>query len=61
VLVVSDHASARVPEDINLGIDPALLTQHVAIDIGVAEIGALLAQCRVSPRSWGGEPSRLRL
>ncbi|GHD03479.1 N-formylglutamate amidohydrolase [Novosphingobium pokkalii] len=44
VLVVSDHASARVPEDIDLGIDPALLTQHVAIDIGVAEIGALLAQ-----------------
>jgi predicted N-formylglutamate amidohydrolase len=54
VLVVSDHASARVPEDINLGIDPALLTQHVAIDIGVAEIGALLAQRRVSPRSWVG-------
>ena len=25
ILVVSDHASNRVPEDIDLGIDPALL------------------------------------
>ena len=40
ILVVSDHASGRVPEDIDLGIAPALLTQHVAIDIGVAEVGA---------------------
>lgn len=56
VLVVSDHASNRVPDDIDLGIDPALLEQHVAIDIGVAEVGALLAerpgfaafQCNVS-------------
>lgn len=43
VLVVSDHASNRVPEDIDLGIDPALLHEHVALDIGVAEIGALMA------------------
>jgi 4-diphosphocytidyl-2-C-methyl-D-erythritol kinase len=61
VLVVSDHASARVPEDIALGIDPALLTQHVAIDIGVAEIGALLAQVPGVAAFLGGEPSRLRL
>ena len=43
ILVVSDHASNRVPEDIDLGIDPALLSQHIAIDIGVAEVGALMA------------------
>lgn len=43
VLVVSDHASNRVPEDIDLGIDPALLDQHVAIDIGVAEVAEQLA------------------
>ena len=35
ILVVGDHASNRVPEDIDLGIDPALLDEHVAIDIGV--------------------------
>lgn len=44
ILVVSDHASNRVPADIDLGIDPALLDQHIAIDLGVAEVGALLAQ-----------------
>ncbi len=44
VLVVSDHASNRVPEDIDLGIDPALLGQHIAVDIGVAGVGDLMAQ-----------------
>ena len=44
ILIVSDHASNRVPADIDLGIDPALLTQHIAIDLGVAEVGALMAQ-----------------
>ena len=44
ILVVSDHASNHIPPDIDLGIDPALLTQHIAIDLGVAEVGALMAQ-----------------
>lgn len=44
ILVVSDHASNRVPPDIVLGIDPALLSQHVAIDIGVGAVGALMAE-----------------
>jgi len=44
ILVVSDHASNHVPDDIDLGIDPALLTQHIAVDIGVAEVGAIMAE-----------------
>src|SRR3546814_3674148 len=44
VLLIGDHASAHVPPDIDLGIDPALLSQHVAIDIGVAEVAALLVE-----------------
>lgn len=56
ILVVSDHASNFVPADIALGIDPALLDQHIAVDIGVREVGALMAeragiaafQCNVS-------------
>lgn len=56
ILVVSDHASNHVPADITLGIAPALLMQHMAIDIGVAEVGSLMAklpgtaafQCAVS-------------
>lgn len=44
VLVVSDHASNRVPEDIDLGIHPALLDQHIAVDIGVAGVAELLVE-----------------
>lgn len=44
ILVVSDHASNRVPDDIALGIAPELLDQHIAVDIGVAAIGAMMAQ-----------------
>lgn len=45
ILVVSDHASNRVPEDIDLGLaHPELLDEHIAVDIGVAQVGALMAQ-----------------
>lgn len=44
ILVVSDHASNHVPADIDLGIDPALLDQHMAIDIGVGPIGRIMAE-----------------
>ena len=58
VLVVSDHASNRVPDDIELGIDPALLGQHIAVDLGVAEVGALLAE-RPGIATFQGNISRL--
>ena len=43
ILIVSDHASNRVPEGVELGIDPALLNEHVAIDIGVAAVAERMA------------------
>ena len=43
ILVVGDHASNRVPDDIDLGIDPALLNEHVAIDVGVAGVAERMA------------------
>ena len=43
LLIIADHASANVPSDIDLGIDPALLANHIAVDIGVAEVSRLLA------------------
>jgi predicted N-formylglutamate amidohydrolase len=58
ILVVSDHASNRVPDDIDLGIDAALLHQHVAIDIGVAEVGAVMAR-QVGIAAFQGGVSRL--
>jgi len=43
VIVVADHAANHVPEDIDLGIDPALLDQHIAVDLGVNAVAELLA------------------
>jgi len=58
ILVVSDHASNRVPAGIDLGIDPGLLSQHIAVDIGVAEVGALMAE-RPGVAAFQGNVSRL--
>lgn len=44
VLIVGDHASNHIPADIDLAICPSLLDQHMALDIGVAEVAALLAE-----------------
>lgn len=43
ILFVADHASNAVPSDIDLGIDPALLDRHVAVDIGTAALTRALA------------------
>jgi len=58
ILVVSDHASARVPSGIDLGIAPELLGQHIAIDLGVAEVAELMAQ-RPGIAGFMGNVSRL--
>lgn len=58
ILVISDHASNRVPDDIDLGIGPDLLSQHIAVDIGVAEVGALMAE-RSGVAAFQGGVSRL--
>ena len=42
VLIVADHASNHVPDGIDLGIDPVLLDQHIAWDIGVEAVAHLL-------------------
>jgi len=44
ILVVADHASNRVPGGIDLGIDMALMNQHIAVDIGVREVAERLAE-----------------
>lgn len=43
VLILCDHASNAVPADIDLGIAPALLGKHIAIDIGAAAVSKTLA------------------
>lgn len=46
VLVIGDHASNRVPQDIHLGLDPALLSTHIGWDIGVAALAEALGMPR---------------
>lgn len=58
ILIVADHASGHVPADIDLGIDRALLRDHIALDIGVAEVAALLVE-RLSCTAILGGVSRL--
>jgi len=52
-LLIADHASNHVPDDIDLGLDPALLNEHMAIDIGVTELGALLCARLDCPGIFG--------
>ena len=42
MLLLADHASNRVPGDIALGLPPAMMTEHVAIDIGVDPLARAL-------------------
>src|SRR5688500_15892647 len=57
ILVVSDHASNYVPSDIELGVEPALLNEHVAVDIGVAAVVERLAEAGFA--AFLGNVSRL--
>ncbi len=49
VLILCDHASNHVPADIDLGIGPALLDKHIAIDIGAAAVSRGLARLLDAP------------
>jgi predicted N-formylglutamate amidohydrolase len=42
LLLIADHASNHVPDEIDLGISPVLLDRHIAIDIGVEPLAAAL-------------------
>lgn len=44
ILIICDHASNHVPDDVALGIDPTLLDQHIAHDIGVAGVAQYLVE-----------------
>jgi predicted N-formylglutamate amidohydrolase len=58
ILVVADHASNRVPDDIDLGIGPALLEEHIALDIGVEGVAERMA-ARPGIAAFLGHVSRL--
>jgi len=49
IVCVADHASNFVPDGIELGIPPALLEKHIAIDIGVEGVVQRLARRHAMP------------
>ena len=53
LLFLCDHASNRLPEG-GLGLDPALLTTHIAYDIGAAALTRALAAVYGAPALLGG-------
>lgn len=58
-LIIADHASNHVPADIDLGIAPALLGLHIALDIGVAGTAARLVDAGAADAAILGGVSRL--
>lgn len=44
VLIVGDHASSHVPDDIDLGLSPEYAEDHIAFDPGTAQIGRLMTE-----------------
>ena len=44
VLIVVDHASSHVPDDIDLGISPQYREDHIAFDPGIAPIARLMTE-----------------
>ena len=44
IVCVTDHASNFVPDDIDLGIPPELMNEHIALDIGVDGVAERLAR-----------------
>jgi predicted N-formylglutamate amidohydrolase len=54
LLLIADHASNFVPDDVNLGVTADLLHRHIAIDLGVAALGRMLCQRLSFPGILGG-------
>ena len=49
LLLIADHASAAVPPGIDLGIPPALLNDHIAVDIGTDALTRRLGRALSAP------------
>jgi predicted N-formylglutamate amidohydrolase len=49
LLLIADHAANRVPDDIDLGIPPHFLNDHIAVDIGVDPLAREVARRLACP------------
>lgn len=53
VLLLCDHASNSVPDDIALGVEPHVMDRHVAVDIGAGPLTRALAGAIGAPAVLG--------
>jgi len=53
LLLLCDHASNAVPEDVDLGIAPELLNLHIAVDIGAGPVTRALTKQLDAPAILG--------
>src|SRR5439155_24547253 len=53
LLLIADHASNQVPSEIELGISDALLSDHIAVDIGAGPLARALARRLDCPAIMG--------
>ncbi len=53
LLLIGDHASNHVPANLNLGLTKDLLSTHIAIDLGVAELARSLCSVMACPAILG--------
>lgn len=61
LLFVADHSSNLIPPDLgDLGLDPSLLNEHIAVDVGVDPLTRTLRD-RMGARAYFGSVSRLVL
>ncbi len=61
LLFVADHSSNLIPPDLgDLGLDPGLLEDHIAVDVGVDPLTRTLRD-RMGARAYFGSVSRLVL
>ena len=54
MLLIADHATNRVPDDLPLGVPAAVMEEHVAVDIGVAPLAHALCDMLGCPAVLGG-------
>jgi predicted N-formylglutamate amidohydrolase len=49
LMLIADHASNRVPDDIDLGVHPSVFEKHIAVDIGIDRLSVLVTEALGCP------------
>jgi len=53
ILIICDHASAAIPDGIDLGLSPEAFATHIALDIGAGALATAIADSLAAPAILG--------